>query len=183
MNRKIFTIAILTALSLGGCTEYSNQKDESPLSINCAIEIQVAVVSGRGKNATIDEGEWRVAARCLLPITSSGGSGHVISSTDGTIVEMKWDRVQMSDDGTRIVFSDCEWAIRNQIERRDGVSQRVGGRRLSPPLVFGSEFDWLATCEIDTAGEQKSDRRLVIRGRLLPEAPTPPPLKLADLTL
>lgn len=176
-------MTISTAFALGGCEEPSNRNAENPRSVDCAIEIQVAVVSGRGENAPLDEGDWRVAAQCILPITSSGGPGHVVSSTDGTIVELRWDGVRMDGDGTGIVFNELEWQLRNQIERRDGVSQRVGIRRLDPPRVFRSEFDWLATCELDTAGELKSDRRLVIRGRVLPEAPTPTPINLEDLTL
>ena len=41
------------------------------------------------------DGDWRVAATCVLPVHSTGGPGHVVSNTDGTIIELQWGDVRM----------------------------------------------------------------------------------------
>ena len=80
--------------------------------------------------------------------------------------------------GNYIQFDGGQWRIRNRIDRRDGNSQTLGGGVSSPPLSFGTDFDWLASCEIDTGLTERTGRKLVIRGRMLPKTPPVPPLKL-----
>ena len=73
-----------------------------------------------------------------------------------------------------------QWRIRNRIDRRDGVSQTIGGGVSHPPPSFGPDFEWLASCEIDTMLAEPTGRKLVVRGRLLPDEPATKPLSLSN---
>jgi hypothetical protein len=128
----------------------------------------------------MSDGEWHVAATCVLPVHSSGGPGHVVSNTNGTIIELNWNDVRMIHNGRRIKFEGGKWRIINRIDRRDGVSQTVAGGPSRPEMSIGMEFEWLASCEIDTALTERTGHRLVIRGRMLPETPAALPLKLEE---
>ena len=149
-------------------------------NIDCAVEMQIAVVSGLKPDDNISDGEWHLAATGILPVRSSGGPGHVVSNTNGVVIELQWDDVRMTHDGKRIKFDGGKWRIMNRIDRRDGVSQTVEGGPSRPALNIGMEFEWLASCEIDTMFTERAGRRLVIRARVLPETPSAPPLKLEE---
>ena len=176
---KLASLILLTAVMLSGCGRNSVQPTTES-SINCAVEIQIAVVSGLNEGDTMDDGEWRVAASCILPVHSTGGPGHVVCNTDGTVIELQWDDVQMTHAGKRIRLGGGQWRIRNRIDRRDGVSQTIGGGVSHPPPSFGPDFEWLASCEIDTMLAEPTGRKLVVRGRLLPDEPTIEPLSLSN---
>ena len=180
MKELSSVIAVLAMLVLSGCGGESAASPENADSIDCAVEIQIAVVSGRKPGDEITEGDWRVAAACALPVHSTGGPGHVMSNTNGTIIELQWTDVRMMPDGKRIEFGGGRWRIRNRIDRRDGNSQTLAGGASNPPLSFATDFEWLGSCDLDTAGEQDSDRKLVIRGRLLPKVPPARPLNLEE---
>ena len=187
LMKELFSVIALMAVWLSGCGGGSTAGSSDAVTIDCAVEIQIAVVSGRKPGDTINEGDWRVAAACVLPVRSTGGPGHVVSSTDGAVIELQWSDVLMIHGGKMIAFSDCEWRLRNRVNRRDGVSHGFGGRLLNNTRNFGKEFEWISSVEIDTTLSDKtlreqSDRSLVIRGRLLPEAPPAEPLDLAALT-
>jgi hypothetical protein len=148
-------------------------------------EVQITVVSGRKPGDNMKDGDWRVAASCVLLIRSTGGPGYVVSNTDGTIVRIRWSDVRLIRDG--IEFDGFDWALDNRIVHRDGVSHGFSGSFGRTEAVrdkrhFGTDFEWLGSCEIDTALRQQSDRRLVIRGRMLPETPPARPLNLAEMT-
>jgi hypothetical protein len=83
---------------LSGCGRKSLQSTTES-SINCAVEIQIAVVSGLNEGDKLDDGEWHVAASCILPVHSTGGPGHVVCNTDGTVIELQWEDVQMTHAG------------------------------------------------------------------------------------
>lgn len=181
--KELSSVTALTAvLMLSGCGGDSAAESRNVVAIDCAIEIQIAVVTGRKPGAEITDGDWRVAATCVLPVHSTDGSGHVVSNTDGTIIELRWTDVRLMHGGKRIEFGGGQWQIRNRIDRRDNTSQTFGGGVSNPPLSFGTDFEWLGSCDLDTAGKIQSDRKLVIRGRFLPEAPPAQPLNLAELT-
>ena len=127
-------------------------------------------------------GKWKVAASGVLPIRTTGGAGSVVANTDGTVIELHWTDVRTLENGKAISFDNCEWVIKNRIDRADGVSQNVGGRKISGPRRFTTDFDWLASCDLDIDAKSESDRRLVIRGRMLPESPELQPLDLEKLT-
>jgi hypothetical protein len=184
MKALTSVIAVMAVLLMSGCGGDSAAGSGNAVAIDCAIEIQIAVVSGLKPGYKMTDGNWRVAAACVLPVHSTGGPGHVLSNTDGTIIELQWSDVRLIHDGTFIAFGGCEWAIKNRIDRRDGVKQIVGGRLLNNTTNFGtqSEWEWLGSCDLDTAGEIQSDRKLVIRARFLPKAPPAQPLKLAEMT-
>lgn len=175
-------VALMALLLLPGCGGDSDAASKNALTIDCAIEIQIAVVSGLQPGFEITDGDWRVAATCVLPVQSTGGPGHVVSNNDGAIMELKWDNVCTKFGGKRMEFGGGQWFIRNRIDRRDGVSQTLGGGISNPPLSFSTDFEWLGSCDLDTDGRSKSDRMLVIRGRVLPKAPPAQPLNLAELT-
>ncbi len=176
---KLSSLILLTAVMLSGCGRNPVQPTTES-SINCAVEIQIAVVSGLNEGDPMDDGEWRVAASCILPVHSTGGPGHVVCNTDGTVIELQWDDVQMTHAGKRIRLGGGQWRIRNRIDRRDGVSQTIGGGVSHPPPSFGPDFEWLASCEIDTMLAEPTGRKLVVRGRLLPDEPATKPLSLSN---
>lgn len=182
MKVRPSVIALTAAWLLPGCVGDSVAGSTNEGSIDCAIEFQIAAVSGLKQDDRLNDGDWRIAASCVLPVHSDGGPGHVVCNTDGTIVDIQWADVRLVDDGKSIAFGDCRWAIRNRIDRRDGVSHTIGGQSPNDTTYFSTDFQWLASCELDTALRQRSGRRLVIRGRLLPEAPPAQPLNLADMT-
>ena len=155
-------------------------RPKTQLPINCAVEIQIAVVSGHEQGDTMDDGEWHITASCILPVHSTGGPGHVVCNTDGTVIELQWDDVRMIQSGRRISLRGGQWRIRNRIDRRDGVSQTIGGGVSNPPPSFGPDFEWLASCEIDTMLAEPTGRKLVVRGRLLPDEPATKPLSLTS---
>ena len=170
----------MAVLLLSGCGGETAAESKNTATIDCAIEIQICVVAGLKPGYTIDDGDWYVAAACVLPVHSKGGRGHVISKTDGTITELQWNDVRLMRHGNYIQFDGGQWRIRNRIDRRDGTSQTLGGGVSSPPLSFGTDFDWLASCEIDTGLSKRTGRKLVIRGRILPESPPVLPLNLEE---
>jgi hypothetical protein len=176
---KLASLILLATVMLSGCGRNPVQPTTES-SINCAVEIQIAVVSGLNEGDSMDDGEWHVATSCVLPVRSTGGPGHVVCKTDGTVIELQWDDVQMTDAGNRIRLEGGQWQIRNRIVRRDGVSQTIGGGVSHPPPSFGPDFEWLAACEIDTMLAEPTGRKLVVRGRLLPDAPTIEPLNLSN---
>ena len=175
---KLSLLILLAAVMLSGCGRNSVQP-ATESSINCAVEIQIAVVSGLNEGDEMDDGEWHVAASCVLPVHSTGGPGHVVCKTDGTVIELQWDDIKMTHAGNRIRLEGGQWRIRNRIDRRDGVSQTIGGGESHPPPSFGPDFEWLASCEIDTMLAAPTGRKLVVRGRLLPDEPTIEPLNLS----
>lgn len=180
-------IAPVAMLLLSGCGGATVAESENAVAIDCAIEIQIAVVSGRETVGDLNEGDWRVAAACVLPVHSTGGPGHVICNTDGAIIEIKWSDVRLLNNDSDIAFDGFDWRIHNPLDRRDGVSQTIGWSGADDTESFSTDFYWLATCELDTmlsdeALREQSDRRLIIRGRLLPETPPAQPLDLAELT-
>ena len=175
-------IALVGMLLLPGCGVESAAESENAVTIDCAIEVQIAVVSGLEAGYKMDDGDWQIAATCVFSVQSAGGPGHVVCNTDGTIMELQWNDVRMTHYGKRITFGGGQWWIRNRIERSDGVSHTVGGGVSNPPLSFGTDFDWLATCEIDTGLTERTGRRLVIRGRMLPKTPPVLPLILEERT-
>lgn len=182
MKELSSVIALTAMLILSGCSGDFDARSRNAVDIECAVEIQIAVVSGRKPGDEITDGDWSVAAACVLPIHSTGGPGHVVSNNNGAIIELQWNNVHMMHDGKYVEFGDGQWRIRNRIDRRDGTSQGFGGGVSTPPLSFGNDFDWLSSCDLDTADDVQSDRKLVIRGRLLRAVPPAEPLNLAVLT-
>lgn len=180
MKELSSAIALTAVLMLSGCGGGSAAESRNAASIDCAIEIQIAVVSGMKPGDSINDGDWHVAAGCVLPVHSTGGPGHVVSNTDGTIIELLWNDVRMMHYGKRIEFGGGQWRIRNRIDRRDGISQTLGGGVSNPPLSFGTDFEWLGACEIDTGLTERTGHRLVIRGRMLPKTPPALPLNLEE---
>lgn len=176
-------LLIANVLSLhSGCGCGAAAESDAAVAIDSAVEIQIAVVSGLKEGDSITDGDWRIAATCVLPVHSTGGPGHVVSNTDGTIIELQWSDVRRTHQGKFIEFDDGQWRIRNRIARRDNVIQSVGGGVSNPPLSFGADPGWLASCDLDTAGAMESERKLVIRGRLLQKTPPPNVLNLAEMT-
>jgi hypothetical protein len=170
----------MAVLLLSGCGGESAAESKNTATIDCAIEIQIVVVSALKPGYKINDGDWHVAAACVLPVHSTGGTGHIISNANGTIIELQWDDVRIMHNGKRIEFAGGQWRIRNRIDRRDGISQTLGGGASSPPLSFGTDFEWLASCEIDTGLSERTGRKLVIRGRMLPKTPPALPLNLEE---
>jgi hypothetical protein len=95
---KLSPLILLMPVLLSGCGRKSLQSTTES-SINCAVEIQIAVVSGLNEGDKLDDGEWQVAASCILPVHSTGGPGHVVCNTDGTVIELQWEDVQMTHAG------------------------------------------------------------------------------------
>ncbi len=71
---KLSSLILLTAVMLSCCGRNPVQPTTES-SINCAVEIQIAVVSGLNEGDKMDDGEWHVAASCILPVHSTGGPG------------------------------------------------------------------------------------------------------------
>ena len=178
---KTFTsfLILAAALALSGCASETAASSNTRNIVDCAIEIQIAVVSGQKPGHKMSDGDWAIAASCVLPVQSTGGPGSVVCSTDGTIIRIRWQDVRQRQN--RVEFGSFEWTVGNRIDRRDGTSQTLGGQLVNAPTPFGTEFEWLADCEIDTGLAQRTGRRLVIRGRLLPEPPSASPLKLEEM--
>lgn len=173
-------LATCPVLLILGCSSGSAGPDSHAAPIDVVVEIQVAVVSGLSEGDSNDDGTWEVATDWVLPIRSSGGPGHVVCNHDGMILELSWDDVTTIDHVQRLKFDGGEWRIVNPIQRGDWTTNRLAGGKSSPPLSFGNDFDWLVSCEIDTKRPESDRRRLVVRGRLLPQNPPVQPLVLSD---
>ena len=180
MKELFSAIALLSVLLLTGCSAKSAASSKVASGINSTLEIQITVLSGFKPGKT--DGDSHVAASCVLPVHSTGGPGHVVCNTDGTMIELQWSGVRLIEDGSVIEFDGFEWGIKNRIDRRDGVKMsKLGHRELDQTTNFGTDFRWLAACQLDTASRHKSDRQFVIRGRMLLKAPPVPSLNLEEL--
>lgn len=177
--KMVLSVLTLGVTLISGCAGESTASSTNSDSIDCAIEVQIAVVSGLKSGQRAADGNWSVAASCVLPVQSTGGAGVVVSNTDGTIVRIRWQDVRRGWNGLQ--FDGFEWSIENRIDRRDGTSMTLNGQQVNTSMQFGPEFEWLADCEIDTGGLPRTGRRLVTRGRLLPVPPAASPLHLEEM--
>lgn len=185
MKSLYSAMALMSVLPLSGCGGNSAAVPQNA-NIDCAVEIQLAVVTDWNPEEDLQSGDWEVAASWVFPVDSAG-PGHVVCNTDGAIIELEWSDVHTSNDGTEIGFDGFGWKIQNRIDRRDDVSQTLGGRELNGTRGFDTDFMPFSSNELDTALDddelrQQSDRSLVIRGRVLPAAPAAEPLRLGELT-
>ena len=178
-------LAILVTLS--GCG--SNTSAESSKSnINCAVEVQIAVRSEPYKTGdTVNSGTYEVLSSNLFPIRSTGGRGHAISNTNGTIIEISWDSVRLLTYNAeqRIRFDDFSYVIRNEIQPPDGIRHRFGSS--TKTMTLNTDFDWLQSpLAYAVKGQRRSQNRdnhrsLVIRGRLLTQTTDAKPLRISPL--
>ncbi|KAA5547248.1 M48 family metalloprotease [Roseiconus nitratireducens] len=145
------------------------KETEDTDTVTGTLQVQMAVLTpGPKSEEDVNSGSWRVAVDWKVPIRTEGGAGSVISEVDGAILRIEWQAVRRYNGGLQ--FDRFNWSIDNPIDRRDGVSLGgIGGRQIAPQSSwFGDEFESLASMQLDTAGEQKSDRVLVFRARHLP---------------
>jgi hypothetical protein len=190
-SRRICLIAAMIAVPVLYYLSYplylrlAAADSRNAVTIDCAIEIQIAVVTDLKPGHKMTDGDWHVAAACVLPVRSTGGPGHVVSNTDGTIIELQWSDVRLIHDGKWIAFDDFEYVIRNRIDCRSGTSySNLGSRQLNSPRTFptDSEWYWIAgKVGLAPASREPFDRWLVIRGRYLPKAPPAQPLHLEEM--
>ena len=179
--KELSSVIALMAVLLSGCGGDSAAASKNAASIDCAIEIQIAVVSGLKPGHKQTDGDWHVAAACVLPVRSTGGPGHVVSNTDGTIIELQWSDVRLSDNGKFIAFGGCEWEIKNRIDSRDGNRWTLGRGVVNNTTNFGTDSEWNWLVGPVTLDSGLSDRKFVIRGRMLPKALLTQPLKLEEM--
>lgn len=168
-------LANMTLILLTGCGSESSSVLRDTGDIDCAIEIQIAVRSqpyreGEGMNA----GDFYVASSNVFPIRSAGGPGHVISKSDGVIMEIEWSGVQLRERRkdqhhsfkNRISFDDFRFQLINQVLRPDGTSHGFGSGPGS--MTLGPEFDVTQGPVTFSAGVDNKESALVVRARLLP---------------
>ena len=173
--------AHVTLVLLSGCGGESTSVFRDAGAINCSIEIQIAVRSqpyrtGDGMN----EGDFLVVSSNIFPIRSTGGPGHVVCNSDGVIMEIQWDGVQLLESRIdqhhsfekRISFDNFRFQLNNQIVRPDGVSHRFGsGPRL---LTLSTEFDLTHGPMTFSSRTGKEERALMVRARLTKTEPAKP---------
>ncbi|WP_182870925.1 M56 family metallopeptidase [Rhodopirellula sp. JC639] len=151
-------------------------------TVTGTLQVQMAVLTpGPKSDENVYSGSWQVAVDWKVPIRTEGGAGSVISEIDGAILRIEWQAVRRHNGGLQ--FDGFNWSIDNPIDRRDGVSLGgIGGRQIAPQLSwFGDKFESLASMQLDTAGEQKSDRVLIFRAKFLSGGTTLKRLSVPEL--
>jgi len=186
MRKLQAAITLFGMLLLSGCGGESIADSRSAVTVDRAIEVQLAVVSRQEPGDNQNDRDWQIVSAWVLPVRSTGGPGTVVSNTDGTIIRIEWSAVRLTQKG--IMFDGFRWAIDNRIDRRDGVSHVLQSSNDKSETAshqqqfFGSDFEWLGSVELDTATKGPTGRTLVIRGRMLPRVPSSRPIQLAELT-
>jgi len=170
-------LAHITLVLLSGCGGESTPVFRDAGPINCSIEIQIAVRSQPyRKGDGMNEGDFLVVSSNIFPIHSTGGPGHVVCNSDGVVMEIKWDEVQLLESRMNqhhsfektISFDNFRLQIHNQIVRPDGVSHSFHGSPNS--LALSTEFGLIQTPLAFSSSAEKKERALIIRARLLPKA-------------
>ena len=185
--KQLSVALLITALaSISGCQPVTSAELRNETDIHCNIEIQIAVRSEPYKTGdAVNSGKYHVLSSNLFPIHSIGGSGHVVSNTNGTIIEICWNKVQLItfDGEKRVQFDDFSYVIKNQIQPPDGINHRFGSSTKS--MTLNTEFDWLQSpLAYAVSGQRRSQNRdnhrsLVVRGRLLKKVAAAKPLRIS----
>ncbi len=152
------------------------------------MEVEIAVRSEPYRPGDrIDEGDFSVVSSSVIPIGSTGGPARIVCNTDSVVFELEWRDVQLfksrkdqhSEPNARLSFHDCRFRIKNQIVRPDGVAHQLSMRS---DLTLDQSFDPIFS-PLTFSSDGGDERTLVIRARLVPEAPATKPLPLASKDL
>ncbi len=177
-------IALITLALLPGCGSESTPGFIDTASIDCAIEVQIAIRSEPYKRGDrINEGDFRVMSSNVFPIHSTGGAGHGVMSSNGANMEVRWDRVRLQErrldqhhsPEKRIAFDNFGFQIKNPIVLPNGTSYPNGLGHSERKRMLTTEFDSFVAATFSSEAEKKP-RLFVIRARLLPEAGSAKPL-------
>jgi len=181
-------LALITLVLFSGCDGESSSVSRDTGSIDCAIEIQIAVrVQPYREGDGMNEGEFLVVSSNVFPIRSTGGPGHAICNSDGAVMEIEWSSVQMLQSRKdqhhrfkkRIAFGDFRFELNNQVVRPDGVSHGFGSNPGS--LTLTTEFDVTQGPVTFSSGAGRNDHALLVRSRLLAKNKTANPLVIPQM--
>ena len=178
--------AAICLMAISGCGEQSSAWAPTPGPIDCAVEVQIAVRSQPYSHGdAINDGDFDVLSTNVLPIKSDGGTGHIVSKNEKSVVELSWDAVKLTQKRKdqhhapifQIAFENCQFNIKNEIVRPDGTSHGLGTETAT--WVVTEDFDPKFSPITFTAADG-TEQALVIRTRLLTQPTKAEPLDLAD---
>lgn len=168
----------LSTSLLMSCSDEKPETDSRAAGAQEWIEFQIVLRSKPYKSSDeINGGDFEIIRSLLIPVASEGGAGYSSSLSDGTLVEIKWDRVApLPRTQKGILLEGFSWIIRNDLFVNS--NRRTFGWNGSSKRVFTEDFDFLtSTISLShTRGEKAPD--LIIRARLTRRAP-----KVADIRL
>lgn len=183
--KLVYSATAVTLLVLAGCSNQSDLWAEKAGDVAAAIEVEIAIRSHPFEPGdAINEGEFFVVSSNVIPIRSTVGPGHAISSVDGVIMELQWDDVRLLQSRndqyhryeSRISFENVRFNIQNQLVRPDGVTHLPGSGPDS--LTLDGTFHPIFSPLNFSSPADDGERALVIRARLLTEPPPARPLSL-----